>query len=284
MRLALIGQLLISFREALEAALITAIVLGYLSRTNRKQFLRYVWHGVFLAVAASLVVGAIIWLSYGVIPKIAQLLFEGIAAIIAVIVLTSMIFWMARKAVNIKEEMEQRIEAIVSRGAIFGLISFSFIIVFREGLETVLFLTPPLIADAVPTIAGAAIGVALALTLSYAVFVVGKKISLRKFFYFTSILLILLAGGLAGYGVHELIEFNEKAGGSVGWLGDYAYDLGIPESNPFHHKGIIGSIFAVMFGYTIKAEWARVIVHLAYLAVALPLVVLAYRKKSSKNL
>ena len=280
----MIGQLLISFREALEAALITAIVLGYLSRTGRKLLSRYVWQGVLLAVSSSLVVGAIIWLSYGAIPRTAQVLFEGMAALLAVAVLTSMILWMATKAVKIKEEVEQRVEAIVSRGAIFGLVSFSFIIVFREGLETVLFLTPPLIADAIPTIAGAVIGMALALALSYAVFVVGRRISIRKFFYFTSILLILLAGGLAGYGVHELIEFYGQAGGNLGWFGSYAYDLAIPESNPFHHKGIIGSTFAVMFGYTIKAEWARVVVHIAYLAIALPLVVLAYRKKSSKEL
>jgi high-affinity iron transporter len=146
----LIGQLLISFREALEAALITAIVLGYLSRTGRKLLSRYVWQGVLLAVSSSLVVGAIIWLSYGAIPRTAQVLFEGMAALLAVAVLTSMILWMATKAVKIKEEVEQRVEAIVSRGAIFGLVSFSFIIVFREGLETVLFLTPPLIADAIP--------------------------------------------------------------------------------------------------------------------------------------
>jgi high-affinity iron transporter len=174
--------------------------------------------------------------------------------------------------------MEQRIETIATKGAIIGLVSISLIVVFREGLETVLFLTPFLLEDAAGTIAGLIAGIITALILSYAIFVGGMKINLRKFFYFTSILLILLAGGLAGYGTHELIEYHEKIDVEVGWLGEHAYVLNIPKDNPFHHKGAIGSIFAVMFGYTVNAEWARVIVHLTYLAIALPLVFWIYQK------
>jgi high-affinity iron transporter len=51
--------------------------------------------------------------------------------------------------------------------------------------------------------------------------------------------------------------------------------------SPFHHKGVIGSIFAVMFGYAVKAEWARVIVHLVFLTISLPLVVFVYRTNRS---
>ncbi|MFQ6074089.1 MAG: FTR1 family protein, partial [Candidatus Bathyarchaeia archaeon] len=94
---------------------------------------------------------------------------------------------------------------------------------------------------------------------------------------------ILLAGGLAGYGVHELMEYYEKTGVEAGWLGEHAYILDVPEENPLHHKGIIGSIPAVMFGYTTNAEWARVIVHLSYLAIALPLVIWIYRKPTREE-
>jgi len=117
------------------------------------------------------------------------------------------------------------------------------------------------------------------LIFSYIVFVAGMKINIRKFFYFTSILLILLAGGLAGYGAHELTEYLNHAGVELGWLGDYAYVLNIPSDSPLHHKGLIGSILAVMFGYAVKAEWIRVIIHLVYLAVSLPLGVKIYRKQ-----
>jgi len=67
-------------------------------------------------------------------------------------------------------------------------------------------------------------------------------------------------------------------GAQVGWIGEDAYQLDIPKDSPFHHKGTVGSVFAVMFGYSVKMEWARVIIHVAYLAIFLPLVFIAYRR------
>ncbi len=269
---------MLAFREALEAALIIAIILAYLARTKRNPLTRYAWYGVYLAVAASLVFGVLIWFVYGSLSGPTKALFEGVAALVAVFVLSSMIYWMANKGKELKVEVEKRLKAIATRGATLALTSFSFIVVFREGFETVLFLTPFLVEDAVGTLIGAFLGVVASLALAYVVFVVGIKINIRKFFYFTSILLVLLAGGLAGYGVHELVEYSEKTGVELGWLGEYAYALDIPNDSPLHHKGVVGSILAVMFGYTVNAEWIRVIVHLAYLAIAFPLVIRVYRK------
>lgn len=274
----MIGQFLLVFREALEAALITAIILAYLTRTKRNPLVRYAWYGVYLAVAASLVFGASIWFMYGSLSGPTKALFEGVAALIAVFVLSSMIYWMARKGKELKMEVEKKLKTMVTRGATLALTSFSFIVVFREGLETVLFLTPFLFEDAIGTLVGAFLGIVASLALAYVVFVVGMKINIRKFFYFTSILLVLLAGGLAGYGVHELAEYSGDVGTELGWLGEPAYVLDIPRDSPFHHKGAVGSVLAVMFGYTVSAEWVRIIVHFVYLAIALPLVIWVYRK------
>ncbi|MCW3980078.1 MAG: FTR1 family protein [Candidatus Bathyarchaeota archaeon] len=273
----MIGQFLLAFREALEAALITAIILAYLKRTRRSILSKYIWYGVYAAVAASVVIGIFVWLLYGNLTGPTKALFEGVAALFAVLVLSSMIYWMASKGKELQKEVENRLKDIVTRGATLALASFSFIVTFREGLETVLFLTPFLVDDAAGTLVGAFLGVVGSIILAYAMFVVGMKINMHKFFYFTSILLVLLAGGLAGYGVHELVEYTGSA--SWGWLGLPAYNLAIPSDSAFHHKGVVGSVFAVMFGYTVKAEWVRVIVHFAYLAVAIPLVVWVYRKK-----
>jgi high-affinity iron transporter len=270
----MLGQYLITFREALEAALIIMIVFAYLKRTKRVHYSKYVWYGVLIAISVSFVLGIAIWIIYGGISDSAKKLFEGVAALIAVFVLTTMILWMATKGKEIKGEVEQRIETITTSGMVFGLISFSFIAVFREGLETVLFLTPFMVEDATATILGAAIGIATSLGLSYLIFVVGMKIDLRKFFYFTSILLVFLAAGLIGYGIHELIEY--QGGAQIGWFGEYAYNLNIPKDHLLHHKGPIGSVFAVMFGYTVKAEWGRVIFHMLYLVIFLPLVLWFY--------
>jgi len=278
-----LGQYLIAFREVLEAALMTAIILSYMTRSSRRHLSRYVWYGIILAVAASVSLGAGIWIAFGEIPALYESLFEATAAFVAVAVLSSMIYWMAIKGKTIRQEIERRVEAMASRGAIIGLVLLGFVVVFREGFETVLFLTPFLIADAAATLAGMLLGILTAVLHSYAIFVVGMRINLRKFFYFTSILLILLAGGLAGYGTHELLEYSEGAGVQLGWVAQPAYSLGIADASPFHDKGVIGSIFAVMFGYTVSAEWARLIVHVSYLAVVLPLVIWVYRRTRTQN-
>jgi len=274
----MLGQYLITFREALEAALITAIILSYLNRTGRRPLARYVWYGVYLAIAASLGLGVFISFIYGTIAKSFQLLFEAATAFLAVAVLSSMIYWMAVKGRYIKKEMEQRVEAVTTKGSIIGLVSIAFIVAFREGLETVLFIMPFSLNEPVATFAGVVSGVTSALILSYGIFMAGMKINLQRFFYFTSLLLILLAGGLAGYGTHELIEYYEQIGFNIGWLGEPAYVLDIPVENILHHKNVIGSILAVMFGYSVSAEWARVIIHLCYLAIALPSTIWIYRK------
>ncbi len=147
---------------------------------------------------------------YGSLAKTSQLLFEALAAFIAVAVLSSMIYWMAVKGKYIKQEMEQQVEVAATQGTIIVLISIAFIAVFREGLETVLFLTPLLFQDTVGTLVGTAIGTLTATALSYAIFKAGMRINLNKLFYFTSILLILLAAGLAGYGTHKAIEYAEE--------------------------------------------------------------------------
>ncbi|MFQ5837278.1 MAG: FTR1 family protein [Thermoplasmata archaeon] len=273
-----VAQYLLAFREVLEAALLTAIILAYLVKTGRTSLARYAWYGVYGATGVSIGLGAGIWLVYGNLSQANKVLFEGVAALIAVAVLTSMIYWMAVRARTIRSRVEGRVEAAVTQGAILGLVSLTFVLVFREGLETVLFLTPFLVQDSGATLLGATLGVGAGMTLAYGIFRFGLRLDLRKFFYFTSVLLILLAGGLLGYGIHELIEYGGLRGADFGWWGQLAYALPLASDSLFHHKGVIGSIFAVMFGYTVKAEWARVIAHLAYLVLALPLVILVYRK------
>jgi len=273
-----VAQYVLTFREVLEAALLAAIILAFLVKTGRSSLARYAWYGVYAATGASFGIGAAVLVAYGTLSQVDKVLFEGVAALIAVAVLTSMIYWMAVKGRTIKGEVENRVEAAVTHGTMVGLASLTFVLVFREGLETVLFLTPFLVVDVESTILGALLGLGAGIALSYAIFRVGLKLDLRKFFYFTSILLILIAGGLAGYGVHELIEYAELRAVDLGWFGATAYALPILSDSLFGHKGAIGSIFAVMFGYTVKPEWARVIGHAAYLAVALPLVVLIYRR------
>lgn len=269
----MLGQYLITFREILEAGLIIGIILAYLQRVGQIDLKKHIWQGVGLSVISGVLLALIISLVYGGLSETAMEMFEGVSALIAVAVLTTMIVWMARKGRNIKEEIENKIDKVTTKGTVLGLITFSFIVVFREILETILFLTPFAAQDISGTLIGSVIGAISALVIVYLIFKTGMEIDLRKFFYFSSILLIFVASGLAGYGVHELIEVYEPSG----WLGMTAYEIGLSESHILHDEGIIGSVFSVMFGYSTSMEWLRVIVQFGYLMLSLPLVVLIYK-------
>lgn len=274
-----VAQYLLAFREVLEAALLSAIILAFLAKTGRASLTRYAWYGIALAAVASVALGGAILAIFGALSEGDEKLFEGAAAVVAVVVLTSMIYWMALKGRYLKKEIEGRVETAVTQGTMIGLASLTFVLVFREGLETVLFLTPYFGLDLLGTAIGGVLGLGFGIGLAYAVFRVGLKLDLRKFFYFTSLLLVLIAAGLLGYGVHELIEYGAETGAyNLGWWATSAYMLPFQSGDPFHHDGVVGSVFKVLFGYAVAPEWARVVAHVAYLVVTLPLVLIIYRK------
>jgi len=274
----MLGQYIIALREGLEAALVTGIILAFLVKTSKRDFTRYIWVGVGTAVIVSGVVAIFIWVIYGDVSEKGAMLFEGIAALLAVVVITSMILWMALKGGRLNQEMEVKVKVALQKGTMMTLIGLGFVVVFREGFESVLFLVPFAVTDFIGTLVGALLGIGTSVVFAFLIFKVGARINLRRFFYLSSLLLILLAAGLAGYGVHELIEYQEVQGVDLGWVSLDAFNLGIPQDSVFHDEGIVGSVFAVMFGYAVEMEWARVLVHIAYLIIFIPFTVLVYEK------
>jgi High-affinity Fe2+/Pb2+ permease len=274
----MLGQFVITLREVFEAALIVSIIIAYLLRTGRVNLTKYTFYGSYLAIILGIIIGIFIFLIYGTLSPIHKTLFEAIAAYLAVGVLTSVILWMITKGKTLKIEIERKVEISITKGAVMAFLFLSFVIVFREVLETVLFLTPFIFISLNDTILGASLGIFIALLLAYSIFKLGMNINIRRFFYLTSFLIILLAGGLAGYGTHELIEYFEDSNIQLGFLSEKAFSLNIGEDNLLHHKNIIGSIFAVMFGYSVSMEWLRLIVHITYLLIFIPLTIILYRK------
>ncbi|WP_461864115.1 FTR1 family iron permease [Thermococcus sp.] len=273
-----IGAFLITFREAFEAAIIVAIIVAYLRRTGRANQVKDVWTGVLLSVGLSALLGIGILKFYGGLEE--KELFEGAASYIAVIVLTTMIYWMATKGRNIKAEIESRVSTSI---APLALIGFTFVVVFREGLETVLFLTPFMTQNLTGTLMGLIAGLSGAVVLAYLIYGVGMWIDLRRFFYYSSILLVFVAAGLAGYGTHELIEWAGEEGYSLGMLANTAYSLGIPKESIWHSDGAVGSVLAVLFGYSVSMEWGRVLIQFGYLILALHLVLRVYGREPSPS-
>jgi len=254
--------LVVGLREGIEAALVIGIILAYLTKIDQKPLRRYVYSGAGAAIAAS-VVGAILFaILIGEFEGTAEQLFEGIAAILAVIVLTSMIFWMMKAAKDIRKHVEQRIDLLVDRRQVAGLASLAFVAVFREGIETVLFMAGLTSAGTTPgdVAVGVGIGLLVAAFVGYGLFAASWKINLRRFFQVTGIVLIIIAAGLFSLGVHELQE-----AGVLPWLSGTVYDLTAVfsvDGNP------LASVLRGLVGYSDAPTQLEVVAYFAYWAFA----------------
>ncbi len=260
----MIASFLITFREALEAALIIGIIAAYITKIGRKDLYRYMYAGIAGAIAASVAVALVFKFVYGGLEGTAEELFEGFAALTAAAVLTYMIFWMAYNSKQIKGELQEKVDVSISKGQMFGIAALSFVAVFREGVETVLFLGTLAIQSPMDTLIGFAAGLLVVVMLSFIMFKGIFRLELGKFFKYTSILLILFSAGLIATSVHE---FNEA--GVIPEIIEHVWDIN-PALNadgtypPLHEKGLIGGSLKSLIGYNGNPSLTEVIAYIAY--------------------
>lgn len=201
------GQtLLVTLREGIEMFLIVAIAAAYLRKTGRAVLLSAVAWGSVTAVAISLVLG--IWLAEtAVTPKA-----ESILALIAALLVISMVGYMLRAAKHLRRDIGERLEAAAGRagaGAWLAVFTFVVFMITREGMETA-FITASLFrqTETAPFVIGALAGLALAAGLAYAWSRFGHRVDLALFFRVTSVFLLLFAVQLLVYAFHESTEAN----------------------------------------------------------------------------
>jgi high-affinity iron transporter len=258
-------------REGLEAALIVGIVGAYLVKIGRRDALRSVMLGVLAALVVSVGAGVVVVLTIGTLPLVVQETLEGIAALIAVGVLTWMLFWMRRQGRAMKGELEQGVDVALAAGSTTALVSLAFVAVVREGLETVLFLlalgaqTSDLVAS---TLIGAAAGLAVAVAIGYGIFAAGIRIDLRRFFTWTGVILIFVSAGLVAFAIHAF--------GEAGLIVNqgHVFDL----SGVLPQNGPIGSVLAGLLGYRDAPTPLELFGYFAYLIPVLILFVWGGRR------
>ncbi|WP_455140099.1 FTR1 family iron permease [Candidatus Hodarchaeum mangrovi] len=301
----LIFSLVTSLREVLEAALIIGIILGYLNVIDHREMKKDVLYGILSAIWASILL-AIIFLTFFSGLDEYQELFEGIVMFIAAIVLTWMVFWMAKQGRFMKAEFEKRIQTILltkkQRIGIFSLVFFS---VAREGAELVLLLYSNflgnysllgMIPTMLTTVIGLFLGILISSILAFFLFKQTYQLNLKKFFNYTSIILIIFAAGLIAHGLHEIFEFLEHSGSSLStlfiwaelWnindtlLGDilkflfgWSYD---PNYLGRFEKSMIGGLLAGLFGWNDNPSLIEIASYLSYLILAI-----LYLKRSSQK-
>ena len=198
-------SLVITLREGVEAALIIGIVLGCLKKTGREGWSRVVAWGVLAAVVASLAAAYVVHRL-----EVGEDAYEGWLMLVGAVFVASMVVWMWRTGRRMKQEIESKlrnISAEPTRTAAAGLFLFVFLMVFREGIETVLFLAAvSLRTSELLNFMGGVIGLGLAIALGVAFFKGSVKVDLGKFFSVTSLVLLVVAAQLLVSGVHELSE------------------------------------------------------------------------------
>ena len=193
---------IITLREGVEASLIVGIVFAYLVKIGRPELKKVVFWALGFALAAS-VLGAVLISRMHVNSDV----FEGWVMLAAAVFVVSMIWFMHKTARSMKGEIEGRVARAIQNTSKAGLFLFVFLLVLREGVETVLILSAvSLNSTELLSFLGTALGVLVAVVFGV-MFIRGSvKINLQRFFRVTTVILYFVVFQLVVSGLHELSE------------------------------------------------------------------------------
>ncbi len=253
------SSFMITLREGLEAALIVSLVLAAVSKAGAGGLVRSVWYGVISAVGVSLAAGLVFTLVVGSLPEEVEETVAGVASLVAVAVLTFMVFWMRGQARRMAAEMDAKVAgaAAVGSGWALGLLAFSAVL--REGLETALFLFASLKSASTSAGAlGAVLGLVAAVALGYALFRGSVRLDLGAFFRVTGIVLVVVGAGLLAAGIDEL-----QAVGIVPVGVARLWDAG----GILDDRAGVGAVLHGLLGYNAAPSLVEVVAYWAYLVV-----------------
>jgi len=264
-----LSSFLITSRETLEAALVVGIVLSYLNKTDNQDYKKTVYYGIAFGIILSVFAALIFTFFAGGFEGTSEEIFEGTTMLIASVLLTTMILWMMKQR-RMVQEIEGKIASHVEKANFnktfsYGIFLLIVIAILREGVETVIFMSAINYSSGI-SFFGGLLGVVTAIGVGYLFFIGSRKINLKKFFTFSSILLILFAAGLVAHGIHE---FQEAA--VIPYVVKEVWDI-----NPavlvegvypaLHDKGLIGSFLGGLFGYNGNPSLLEVLFYVLYLA------------------
>ena len=206
----MLETLLITWRETLEAALVVGILLTYVARSGQRRAMRFVWLGSAAAVVAALLCASASGGAMSMLDGETQETVQALIVFGAVGVLSWMVVWMHRNARDIRGDLHRQADTIFATGRLIGLAAIAFVAVFREGVETVLFLWGVVVQRGaqlatMPFVAAGLTGAGLAVVTAWLFFRGFAFLSLRTFFRATGVLLLLVAAGLLTSGVNKLI-------------------------------------------------------------------------------
>ncbi|MFF9812549.1 iron uptake transporter permease EfeU [Streptomyces sp. NPDC014006] len=249
---------LIGLREGLEASLVVCILIAYLVKTGRRDAIRPIWIGIGIAVAIALGFGCVLEFGSQELTFQAQEALGGSLSVVAVVLVTWMVFWMRRTARHLKSELHGKLDAALKMGT-GALVATAFLAVGREGLETALFVWASVHAasDGTPRpLIGVALGLATAVFLGWLFYRGALKINLAKFFTWTGAMLVVVAAGVLAYGFHDLQEADWLPG-----LNNLAFDI----SSTIEPDSWYGTLLKGVFNFQPDPTVLQITVWLLYL-------------------
>lgn len=286
----LIFSFVTSLREILEAALIIGMIGSYLTVIDRRDLFKDVLLGIIAAIILSIGMAWIFLTLFAGLEEYQKLFTSGVM-FLAAGVLTAMIIWMSKQSKNLRSDFQDKIDKAITRQEKTGIVLLVFFSVGREGAELVLFLYANYLSGVeeldpflslVLNLGGFIVGVLGALILAFILFTSTQKLSLKKFFQITSLILIVFAAGLVAYGIHELYEYLEISGSSLAelfiwievWninqtpLGDFLQFLfgwGYNPASPGRfEKSVVGGILVGLFGWNDNPALIEVLGYIGY--------------------
>ena len=256
----MIPAYILFLREGLEATMIVSILLAALRQLGQpREQVRAVWVGVALAVVAAAGGGAILYVTLrDYVGSTVQTIFETLAYLMAVVLLTAMTFWVQRHSRTLKRELSAKAAATGGSALALGLLAFTT--VGREAIESAVFtLAFAFHTNGALLLLGALLGVASALALAVAIYRLGYRLDYRRFFRVMGLLLLLFAAGLLGDAVQNL-----QALGWLPWGTAHLWNTGrwLSENSP------LGDLLHAFVGYAEAPTPLQVTAYLAFLALA----------------
>jgi high-affinity iron transporter len=257
-----VANYLIGLREGLEAALVVSILVAYLVKSGRRDLLPALWSGVAVAIEVSLAFGALLTFGPKGLSFEAQEAIGGTLSILAVGLITWMIFWMAKTARHLKADLQHKLDDAIAAGK-GAVVVMALLAVGREGLETALFLWAGAKATSSGTgapLLGAALGIATAVVIAWLMYRGAVRLDLRVFFAWTGVFLVFIAAGVLSYGIHDLQEAGILPG-----LNNLAFDVSatVPPSSWY------GTLLKGVFNFTPATTWLQLVAWVAYVATVL---------------
>lgn len=278
----MLATFLIGLREGLEAALVVGILVAYLRRLGRRDALPKMWAGVGLAIALALGIGAILTFGAYELTFQAQELIGGGLSLVAVAMVTWMIFWMQRAGRTMKATLEGGIDRALTLGGLWALIAIGFVSVAREGIETTLLLWSMVqsFGDAPSALVGALLGLSVAVVLGWLISRGALRLDLRRFFAWTGGFLVIVAAGVLAYALMDLQEAGALPGpftaaapldpvtgavavGAAGFPFGWAFDV----SAAIAPGGALASILQATVGFMPAMTWLQVLAWGLYILV-----------------